>query len=125
MSEHTEMPWVVRQYKQTEMIRIAGPTKSNGKRDIIAVFPLMQKVETNKANADFIVQACNSHDDLLAALLLCIPIMEAHTEASHLIEGFARKENEDDRVLAKIKATIKMVNTNNQHENIRKENDNG
>jgi hypothetical protein len=44
--------------------------------------------------------------DLLSALRLCLPVMSAHTEASHLIEGFARRENRNDRILNLVKDAI-------------------
>ncbi len=44
--------------------------------------------------------------NLLAALQLCLPIMEAHTEASHLTDGFRPRVNKNDHILAKVKAAI-------------------
>jgi hypothetical protein len=44
--------------------------------------------------------------DLLAALRLCLPIMVANTEASHLTDGFRQRENENDRILARVKKVI-------------------
>jgi len=44
---------------------------------------------------------------LLAALRLCLPIMEAHTEASHLIDGFRPRRNPNDHILEQIKTAIK------------------
>lgn len=43
---------------------------------------------------------------LLSALLLCLPIMEAHTEASHLTDGFRPRVNKNDRILKRIKDAI-------------------
>lgn len=48
----------------------------------------------------------DKEDDLLAALLLCLPIMEAHTEASHLTDGFKPRRNQNDDVLDKVKKAI-------------------
>lgn len=44
--------------------------------------------------------------DLLSALRLCLPIMEAHTGASHLTDGFKPRINKNDRILAKVNAAI-------------------
>lgn len=44
--------------------------------------------------------------DLLSALRLCLPIIEAHTEASHLTDGFKPRVNKNDHILAKVKAAI-------------------
>jgi oligoribonuclease (3'-5' exoribonuclease) len=44
--------------------------------------------------------------DLLAALRLCLPVMEAHCEASHLTDGFRPRINKNDHILSKIKAAI-------------------
>ena len=44
--------------------------------------------------------------DLLAALRLCLPVMEAHTAASHLTDGFRPRENENDRILDRVREAI-------------------
>jgi hypothetical protein len=43
---------------------------------------------------------------LLATLRLCLPVMAAHTRASHLTDGFRPKRNENDRILARVKRAI-------------------
>ena len=48
-------------------------------------------------------------DDLLAALRLCLPVMEVHTEASHLTDGFRPMRNENDRILDRVKAAIEKA----------------
>lgn len=47
--------------------------------------------------------------DLLAALKLCLPVMEAHTEASHLTDGFRPRENANDRILRRVKDVIEKA----------------
>jgi len=64
----TPGPWIVKMdEKLTDAPKIAGPVKESGRRDVIALFPIMGDTDTCKDNAAFIVHACNSHDDLLVA----------------------------------------------------------
>lgn len=62
-TKHTPGPWVVEQQADTT------PVITYQARDIAVI-------ETahgdSKANAAFIVRACNAHDDLLAALAKCV-----------------------------------------------------
>lgn len=64
------------------------------------------KDEENSANAAFIVRACNSHDDLVAALEKCV---EALKDASFKVTGdicpmFDEPRKDAEAVLAKAKA---------------------
>ena len=65
--KHTKLPWHVGM-KPGPMIygpkgeQIADMLEANGEADL---FPY---VEENRANAAFIVRACNAHEDLVAAL---------------------------------------------------------
>ena len=58
-------------------------------------------------------------DDLLAALRLYLPVMEAYAEASHLTDGFRPRENKNDRILKRVKDAIERAegrHTNEQNE---------
>ena len=49
-----------------------------------------------------------TNNDVLQYLLRqWMPVMESHTEATHLTEGFHRKENGWDRLLSATKDAIK------------------
>jgi hypothetical protein len=50
---------------------------------------------------------CKQNAALLFALRLCLPIMEAHTGASHLTDGFRPMRNKNDDILDRVKAAIK------------------
>ena len=43
---------------------------------------------------------------LLSALRLCLPIMEAHTGASHLTDGFRPMRNKNDDILDRVRKAI-------------------
>ena len=58
--EHTKTPWEARPSGPKAWIVESGNI-------VIARFDRSDKPEWNKANAEFIVKAVNSHDDLLAA----------------------------------------------------------
>lgn len=47
--------------------------------------------------------------DLLAALRLCLPIVTAHTQASHLTDGFRPRRNENDCLLDRVKGAISQA----------------
>jgi hypothetical protein len=49
------------------------------------------------------------NSSLLTALKMCLPMMEGWVEGSHLIEGFARKVNREDRILARVKGVIEQA----------------
>jgi hypothetical protein len=57
----------------------------------------------------FIDPIIQENTDILAALRLCLPVFEAHTEASHLTDGFRPRENENDRILARVKKVIESA----------------
>lgn len=48
-------------------------------------------------------------DALLAALKLCLPVMEAHCEASRLTDGFKPKGNKNDRILKRVRDSIERA----------------
>lgn len=56
MSEHTPLPWRLEQ----KWHWVVGPNGESIAR--------IRRLDERPANAEFIVRACNSHDDLLAAL---------------------------------------------------------
>jgi hypothetical protein len=43
---------------------------------------------------------------LLAALRLCLPVMEVEAKTSHFLQGFARRDTEVDRILARVNRVI-------------------
>jgi len=45
-------------------------------------------------------------DNLLTALKLTLPILEAHTAASHLTGGFRPRRNKNDDILDRVKVVI-------------------
>ena len=45
-------------------------------------------------------------EELSTALRLCLPIIEAHTEASHLMDGFRPRRNKNDDILDAVKKAI-------------------
>jgi len=44
---------------------------------------------------------------LLAALKMCLPVMEVEAKASHLTDGFRPMRNKNDDILDRVKAAIK------------------
>jgi hypothetical protein len=67
MSKHTETPW----YVQGHEIKVNKPEREHlgdGAPETICEMNSSVSPEETTANAEFIVQACNAHDDLLAAL---------------------------------------------------------
>lgn len=54
--------------------------------------------EQKKANADFIVRACNAHDDLLAALETLLADAEAHAYARFGVDPGATDEPEANKI---------------------------
>lgn len=78
MNEHTPLPWR-ELYLGSEGYAIKGNT-GNKLEDIRTIARLIHKTfEQDKANAIFIVKACNAHEDLLKVAkeaeyaLLCVP----------------------------------------------------
>lgn len=73
MAKYTKLPWRTTKYTDdTEEIRgprvyIYAPSKS-GIHDVCPVMAIGETKEEAKANAAFIVKACNMHDKLVAAL---------------------------------------------------------
>lgn len=75
MSKHTPIPWTFDDIWHL----IKGP---NGEE--VAAIHSAQASDTARrgnrftanANAEFIVRACNNHDKLVAALAMCIAVME-------------------------------------------------
>lgn len=58
MSEHSPLPWFV-------PVHLDGPTITNSE-GLIADIDLSLTVETDSANAAYIVRACNAYPELLA-----------------------------------------------------------
>lgn len=63
MSTHTSGPWVASLNSSA-----VGKTAANGSMDLIADLSSSCFRENVKADAEFIVRACNAHDELVAAL---------------------------------------------------------
>lgn len=74
-TQHTPGPWNFKDRENGNDAQAEFPTKINfglegyGVGSVVgSVYVWMRDLDTAKANAAFIVRACNSHDDLLAAL---------------------------------------------------------
>jgi len=78
-ARHTPVPWTVHpQYTDRSVFPI-GTTEPDGSSIILAEVNSRGGTEENqRANAEFIVRACNSHADLLAALEECVTEDGAH-----------------------------------------------
>lgn len=73
------------------------------------------RIECTAWDPKYYIVHCPLHKsapDLLTALRLCLPIMEAHTKASHLTDGFSPRVNKNDHVLAQVKAAIEKAEIN-------------
>ena len=55
---------------------------------------------------DRAIEIIERHDALLFMLRRWMPVIEAHVEASHLMDGFKRKPNEYDLMLELTKSEI-------------------
>lgn len=75
-SARTPGPWKVFSFDE---FRVEGPD------GISILSPYRRSAEEFKANAEFIVRACNAHDDLVAALKLAAP----HHQGGHSEVGKA------------------------------------
>jgi hypothetical protein len=65
-SKHTPLPWKMRQLGKTRCV-IEGPGEDCCIAMMTRWLPPFDAAE-QKANADFIVKACNAHDELVEAL---------------------------------------------------------
>jgi hypothetical protein len=95
---HTKTPWVIKY--EFNIFDEHGRSGGHQSKDCH---------EENIANAAFIVRACNAHTDLLVALRLCIPVLGINAEMSHFLQGFARTETADDRILKRIQGVIERA----------------
>ena len=68
MSRHTDVPWEARTPSDTPTHVVKIYQDAEGRRCTAFVAVCSATTLDNAANAEFIVRACNSHDDLLAAL---------------------------------------------------------
>lgn len=82
--QHTPLPWAEQEMPHGRNDRI---TADDGEGTVICEFPYGLD-----ANAAFIVQACNAHDDLVAALTATLPALEK--SAAHCAE----RQSEVERV---------------------------
>jgi hypothetical protein len=92
MSAHTPTPW---QVEGSIYEHMAAGIRGGSNRAIAQVW----KGPRGHANAEFIVRACNAHDDLVAALKAIVD----HNEASYSseFELFATHVREAKKALAK------------------------
>ena len=71
MSEHSKLPWFVSHHTDNGDVVVRGPDKDGGIWDPIITNCTINNAnaspETIKANAEYIVRACNAHEKLLAA----------------------------------------------------------
>jgi len=88
MSARTPGPWVVRESPRDD-IHI-GPVLDGANGDRIACILYAGGGPNTNANASHIVQACNSHDDLVAALRGCAQCITAELTEKHPILAQAR-----------------------------------
>lgn len=79
MSEmkHTPEPWSVdkRPVDKRNKWWIRGPKTKAGFEPAVASIPNLGGYDERAANAEFIVRACNAHDDLLAAMQEAIDLL--------------------------------------------------
>ena len=88
MSEHTPTPW------KYDILDDDNFGISAGWTDIATVYN-RDDSPTDKANAEFIVRACNSHGDLLAALKAIVPVARLGVGRYYSNSNPARKEEWD------------------------------
>ena len=67
-----------------------------GAYDTVAVFPIHTELSPTKANAAFIVKACNCHDELVAA---CEALL-------HDYKGMVRENRRDGFIIEKVEDAI-------------------
>ena len=77
-TEHTPTPWRTGDLWNT----VFGPPNGNPCPEIVATVH-----GPRKANAEFIVRACNCHEDLLEACKIALPLLEKLFEVSQAIDG--------------------------------------
>ncbi len=80
MSEHSKLPWFVSHHTDNGDVVVRGPDKDGGIWDPIITNCTINNAnaspETIKANAEYIVRACNAHEKLLAACMVFITCPE-------------------------------------------------
>lgn len=111
MTEHTPTPWsvfppetpeVTKQNCINRLVIVAGDST-------VAVFngcSHQHATEEERANARFIVRACNAHDDLLAACKLTRKLSALYSLAEHPDEQGEAAMNEILEIHAAIEAAI-------------------
>lgn len=78
MAEHTETPWRVEELQSGEVGIFAGA-------ELVATAYIFPTYLQQKANAEFIVLACNSHDAILEALEEVITLLERWTQPGNKV----------------------------------------
>ena len=100
-AKHTQTPW--RLEVARTMAHLHGPRGYTG-------ISLPYKTAQDKANAEFIVRACNAHEDLVGELRACLLRLRKYSdelaELSRTITYDDNPENIDPNIFSRIEAGI-------------------
>lgn len=98
MTEHTKTPWKSDNngsiFAQRRIVANCDGYRSNTDRNCHI---------TNLANLEFIVTACNSHDELVAACETCLECFDSEPEDATILLNLARNSVEQALKKAKVK----------------------
>lgn len=82
MTEHTQLPW------QQDGSYVFCTTAEGMHKDIAdCARPLTASIPEGKANAAFIVKACNAHEELVAALNACLEAVTHQDIGTYDMDG--------------------------------------
>ena len=111
--QHTPLPW--RTARAGERIGFADAHITGANRRPVAttLYPLAKSDwrAEDEANARFIVQACNAHDELLAACRLAIPELEAWSNSRDFKDVHDDLEEDDSKALRAIVVVLAKANS--------------
>lgn len=80
-AEHTPGPWIVEESRVQDTGTLFETIRSSSCLDTGDIAYLTLRQSEVRANADFIVRACNAHDDLVAALeAMCLNMKQDRHE---------------------------------------------
>lgn len=82
-NKHTPTPWY--------LSPISCDVWANPGFTICEVYPSGHETEEKKANAEFIVRACNCHDELVIALDDCVSVMTKELKGLAVIQPELRQ----------------------------------
>jgi hypothetical protein len=102
-AKHTELPW------EANGPRIYSPGKT-----LITTVAHFRDQDEEKANAEFIVHACNAHDDLVEALGYCKSWFEKHSPTALLLNGKAAEHP----MLTCVNVALTKAGAKNDHRNL-------